>query len=109
MIGGSSPGSGWEFLSPPRPDRLWEPTQPPIQWVPGALFLEVNRPGREADHSLLSSAEVKNAWSYTSTLQYAFTAWCSIKAHGQLYLYLYKSYIGSFYRDVFEKIDADVT
>jgi hypothetical protein len=43
------------------------PTQPPIQWIPGALSLEVKRPGREADHSLPSSAEVKNAWSYTST------------------------------------------
>jgi hypothetical protein len=32
-----------------------------------ALSLEVKRPGREADHSLPSSAEVKNAWSYTST------------------------------------------
>jgi hypothetical protein len=27
------------------------PTQPPIQWVPGALSLGVKRPGREADHS----------------------------------------------------------
>jgi hypothetical protein len=36
-----------------------EPTQPPIQWVPGALSLGVKRPGREADHSLPSSAEVK--------------------------------------------------
>jgi hypothetical protein len=35
------------------------PTQPPIQWVPGALSLGVNWPGREADHSLPSSAEVK--------------------------------------------------
>jgi hypothetical protein len=35
------------------------PTQPPIQWVPGALSLRVKRPGREADHSLPSSAEVK--------------------------------------------------
>jgi hypothetical protein len=35
------------------------PTQPPIQWVPGALPLGVKRPGREADHSPLSSAEVK--------------------------------------------------
>jgi Zn-dependent protease with chaperone function len=26
------------------------PTQPPIQWVPGALTPEVKRPGREADH-----------------------------------------------------------
>jgi hypothetical protein len=35
------------------------PTQPPIQWVPGALSLVVKRPGREADHSPPSSAEVK--------------------------------------------------
>jgi hypothetical protein len=27
------------------------PTQPPIQWVQGALSLGVKRPGREADHS----------------------------------------------------------
>jgi hypothetical protein len=26
----------------------WGPTQPPIQWVPGALSLGVKRPGREA-------------------------------------------------------------
>jgi hypothetical protein len=38
------------------------PTQPPIQWVPG-----VKRPGLEADQSHPSSAEVQNAWSYTST------------------------------------------
>jgi hypothetical protein len=35
------------------------PTQPPIQWVPGALSLAVKRPEREADHSPPSSAEVK--------------------------------------------------
>jgi hypothetical protein len=46
---------------------LLGPTQPAIQWVPGALSLEVKRPGREADHSPPSSAKVKNAWSYTST------------------------------------------
>jgi hypothetical protein len=34
-------------------------TQPPMQWVPGALSLGVKRPGREADHSPPSSAEVK--------------------------------------------------
>jgi hypothetical protein len=34
------------------------PTQPPIQWVPGALSLGVKRPGREADHSP-PNAEVK--------------------------------------------------
>jgi hypothetical protein len=34
-------------------------TQPPIQWVPGALSTEVKRQGRESDHSPPSSAEVK--------------------------------------------------
>jgi hypothetical protein len=37
------------------------PTQPPIQWVPGALSRGVKRPGREADHSPPSSAEVKES------------------------------------------------
>jgi hypothetical protein len=44
-----------------------EPTQPPIQRLPAALSLVVKRPGCESDHSPLSSAEVKSAWSYTST------------------------------------------
>jgi hypothetical protein len=43
------------------------PTQSPFQVVPGALSLAVKRPRREADHSPPSSAEVKNAWSHTST------------------------------------------
>jgi hypothetical protein len=43
------------------------PTQPSIQWVQGAFSLGVKRPGHEADHSPPSSAEVKNAWNYTST------------------------------------------
>jgi hypothetical protein len=34
-------------------------TQPPIQWVPVALSPGVKRPGREADHSPPTSAEVK--------------------------------------------------
>jgi hypothetical protein len=43
------------------------PTQPPIRWVPGALFLGVKWPKHEAHRSLPYSAEVNNAWSYTST------------------------------------------
>jgi hypothetical protein len=35
------------------------PTQPPIQWITEAVSLGVKRPGREADHSPPSSAEVK--------------------------------------------------
>jgi hypothetical protein len=33
----------------------------------GQFSLGLKRPGREADHSSPSSAEVKNAWNYTST------------------------------------------
>jgi len=42
-------------------------TQPTIQWVLEILSLGVKRLGLEADHSPASIAEVKNAWSYTST------------------------------------------
>jgi len=38
-----------------------EPTQPPVQWVPGVLSPGVKaRQGRDADHSPPSSAEVEN-------------------------------------------------
>jgi hypothetical protein len=43
------------------------PIQPPNQQVSGALSLGVKRPWREAGHSPLPSAEVKNEWSYTYT------------------------------------------
>jgi hypothetical protein len=56
-----------------------EPTQPPIQWVPGAFSLGVKRQGCEADHPPHLVSRLKNAWSYTSTPQYAFMAWCLVK------------------------------
>jgi hypothetical protein len=43
------------------------PVLGPTQWIPGDFFLKVNLPGREADNSPPSSAEVKNAWRYIST------------------------------------------
>jgi hypothetical protein len=57
-------------------------------WVLGAFSRArggaVNRPGREADYSPPSSAEVKNAWSYTSTLSRFSMAWCLIKQRHNL-------------------------
>jgi hypothetical protein len=55
------------FSSPPHPDRLWvTPTLlsggSEADPSPGIML-----PGCEADHSLLYSAQIKNAWSYTST------------------------------------------
>jgi hypothetical protein len=43
-----------------------------VDWInltkgTGGSFPGVKRPGREADHSPPSIAEVKNAWSYTFT------------------------------------------
>jgi len=35
-------------------------------------------PGLDVDHSLPSSAEVKNEWSQTSTLSYAFMLWTGL-------------------------------
>ena len=44
-----------------------ELAQPRIQWLPGALFSEVKRPGRKAHRSPSFSAEFKNECSYTTT------------------------------------------
>jgi hypothetical protein len=65
----SSPGGGKIVSSLRHPDRFWDPTQPPIQWV-----LRAKRPRREAGHSLETSAEVRNTWICTSTPTYVFIA-----------------------------------
>jgi hypothetical protein len=76
--GSSSPGRVKKFLFSTSFRPGMGPTQPPIQWVPGALFSGVKRPGREADHSAPTTAEVKKIWIYTSTPPYAFMALCLI-------------------------------
>jgi hypothetical protein len=55
------------FLFATSSRRNLGPSQPSLSWVPGALSLRLKRFGREDDHSHLSSAEVENAWSCTST------------------------------------------
>jgi hypothetical protein len=45
----------------------------------GVLSPGIKQPGREADHSPPSIAEVKNTWNYKSTPPYAFSAWCLVK------------------------------
>jgi hypothetical protein len=60
----SSPSIGYRFFCL---NRLWGPTQPPIQWVPGALTLVVKRFKCEVDCSPPSSVEGTNDYSYTGT------------------------------------------
>jgi hypothetical protein len=40
--------------------------------------LKLKRPEREANYTLPSGAEVKNAWSYASTSPYVFMVWCLV-------------------------------
>jgi len=44
-----------------------EPTQPPIQWVPGALSLGIKRQDVKLTTQLHSVPRSKNAYSYTHT------------------------------------------
>jgi hypothetical protein len=59
MIGVRIPAGMGIFLFHTVSKPVLGPTKPPIQWVLQALSLGVKRPGREADHSLPSSVEVK--------------------------------------------------
>jgi hypothetical protein len=46
--------------------------QPPIQCSAGYLLLGKKRPGLKSEYALQSTDNVKNEWSYTSTLIYGF-------------------------------------
>jgi hypothetical protein len=70
----SSPGGSKNFHFSMSSRLTRRSTQPPIQCVTGALSPEVKRPGRDADHSPPTSAEVKKTWIYSSIPPYAFMA-----------------------------------
>jgi hypothetical protein len=61
-------------------------TQPPIEWVPGALSLGVKRLGREVNHSHLVPRSRMHG-TIPPFPRYTFIAWCSVKTWGQLHLY----------------------
>jgi hypothetical protein len=48
------------FSSSQRPDRLWGPSNPLFSGDRRVNSPEIQRPGREGNHSSLSNAEVKN-------------------------------------------------
>jgi hypothetical protein len=57
----------WILLFDTMPRPALGTTHPSTQW---ALSSEVNRPESEADHSSLSSTDIKNQWNDTSTPSY---------------------------------------
>jgi hypothetical protein len=70
---GSITGTRQELLFHSEGSRpILEPAQPLTHLVPWASSAGVRRSRTEAEHSDPPSAEVKNVWSYTSTLPYFF-------------------------------------
>jgi hypothetical protein len=74
----SSSGRVNNFLISTTSTPALGPTQPPIQWVPGALSPGIKQLGRDTDHSPPTSAEVKKTWIYTYTPPYVFMMQCLI-------------------------------
>jgi hypothetical protein len=62
------------FTSLRLPDRLWGPPNLLSNGYRGFFSWGVKRPGREADHSPPTVAEVKKMWIYT----------CPVRLHGVL-------------------------
>jgi len=61
-------------------------TQLPVQWITAALI-----PGYEYDHSPPSSAEVTDAWSYTSTPPIRLRGcYCILHTHTHTHTHLFK-------------------
>lgn len=50
-------------------------TQSPIQWVKGAFYQGVKRPGRLADYIPSSRSEAKNRWTCISISPFTFMMW----------------------------------
>jgi hypothetical protein len=55
------------------------PTQPPIEWVPGALSLGVKERGREATTHLHLLPRSRMHGAIPPLSQYVFMAWCLVK------------------------------
>jgi hypothetical protein len=71
------------FATASTPDL--EPTLLHIKWEPGVLSPRVKRPGREADHSRPSSAEVKNVCGAIPPFpQYVSMVCCLVKHRDNL-------------------------
>jgi hypothetical protein len=62
------------FSSPRCPDRLWGPPNLLSNGNRGSLSSGVKHPGREADNSPPTSADVKKMWLYKFTPPYDFMA-----------------------------------
>jgi hypothetical protein len=65
-----------------------EPTQPPIQWVPGALFLGSSGRSVNVTTHLHLVPRSKREWNHTSTTPRPSWRSAQLKVQGKVYLYL---------------------
>jgi hypothetical protein len=78
----------WIFIFTTDSRLALGPTQPLIQLVQGAFSLGVKRPGVNLTTHLYLMPRSRMRGDIPPLPQYALMAWCSVKAQGQLYLYL---------------------
>jgi hypothetical protein len=76
-IGVPSPGRGKISLFSTSSRPVPGPTEASTQWVPGDISPGVKRPGRKADHSPPSSAEVKKGGARPSPPPHHMSSWYS--------------------------------
>jgi hypothetical protein len=62
-------------------------TQPHIQCKRGTFSLKIKWLGCEANHSPPSTADIKNAWIYSSTPPNTFMMWCLINQEKGLHYF----------------------
>jgi hypothetical protein len=90
MIGVTSPGRGWKSLSsPPCPDRLWGPPSLLSNRYQGLLPWGQSYRGVKLTTHPHLVPRLRMRGAILPLPQYAFTTWCSVKAQGQFYLFLY--------------------
>jgi hypothetical protein len=64
------------------------PTQPPFQWVPGALSLGVSGRGVKLTTHFHLVPRLRVSGAIPPLLQYTFMAWCSVKAQNNFTFYI---------------------
>jgi hypothetical protein len=80
------------FSSPQRPHQHWGPPSLLYSGFRGS-FLSGGGGGGENYDSPPFCAEVKNAWSYTSTLPYVCREWYLVKHQGEICFHLWRKYL----------------
>jgi hypothetical protein len=81
----------WFYLLTTASRPALGPTQSPIQWVLGALSWGQGGRGVKLATHLYLVLRSRMLGATPPLPQYASMAWCSVKAQGQLYLYLFFS------------------